>query len=212
MTKTFLLALIIVACASIAAAQVTYKRWEIFGGYSHNRVDTGIGDFDPDSGEFDTKRESFHGFEASVTGNFSRYLGLKGDVSGHYKNKIIPFDTVTKAVDMKSSLYNFLAGVQLKDNSTESTFKPFAHVLPGVAYVRNRFEFRNEFCNAVAPGQCPANITESHTAFAAALGGGLDIRTTNRIDIRAIQIDYNPTRSGDPTQHNIRIGVGIVIH
>ena len=73
-------------------------------------------------------------------------------------------------------------------------------------------------------------LTQHVTGFAAAIGGGLDIRLTPRIDLRAIQIDYNPMRFdfsdfgavgipgtptplGEPrrTLHNFRIGIGIVI-
>jgi hypothetical protein len=53
-------------------------------------------------------------------------------------------------------------------------------------------------------------VTE--TGFAGAFGGGLDIRASDRVDVRVIQFDYNPTRLFDSTQHNFRIGVGIVIH
>ena len=44
MFKTIMIGTIIIACASIAAAQSDYKKFEFFGGYSHNRVDTGLGD------------------------------------------------------------------------------------------------------------------------------------------------------------------------
>jgi hypothetical protein len=70
MLKTMLIAMIIVACASIAAAQSDdYKKFEFFGGYSHNRIDTGIGDDDPDLGDIIDEREGFHGFNTSITGN-----------------------------------------------------------------------------------------------------------------------------------------------
>ena len=213
MAKSFLLTLIIVAYASIAAAQADYKRWEIFGGYSHNRVDNaGEVDFDPATGELNAKRAGFHGFDASATFNFSRYLGAKGDVSGHYKKKTVPFGQIARGLDIKSSLYNFLAGAQIKDNATAATFKPFAHALAGVAYSRNLFILTNDVCIAIVPSPCPVNELASETGFAGAVGGGLDIRANNRFDIRAIQIDYNPTRLGESTQNNLRIGVGIVIH
>jgi opacity protein-like surface antigen len=67
--------------------------------------------------------------------------------------------------------------------------------------------------------------------FTAAIGGGLDIRLSDRVAIRAIQVDYNPmkfdfsdfgttgipgtpTFTGDQkrTLHNFRIGIGIVFH
>ena len=212
MFKTLLIATIVLACASIAAAQDDYKRFEFFGGYSHNRIDTGIGDDDPDLQDIIDEREGFHGFNTSVTGNISRYVGLKFDFSGHFKSRTVPFATITNAIDVDSRVFNFLGGVQIKDNATESTFKPFAHALVGAAHARNRVNFSNDFCAAVFPSPCPADFTDSETGFAGAFGGGIDIRVNNRVDIRAVQIDYNPTRLFDSTQHNFRIGVGIVIH
>ena len=52
MFKTMLIATLVLACASIAAGQSDYKRFEFFGGYSHNRIDTGIGDDDVDLDEY----------------------------------------------------------------------------------------------------------------------------------------------------------------
>jgi len=213
--KTILIGTIIFACASIAAAQSDYKKFEFFTGYSHNRIDTGISDDDPDVGDIFDEREGFHGFEVSATGNLSRYFGIKGDVSGHFKSQTVPFGSIavpTASVDLESRLFNFLGGVQLKDNSTEGTFKPFAHALVGVAHARNRVDFNNDVCIAVVPSPCPTDFTASETGFAGAFGGGLDIRASDRISIRAIQFDYNPTRLFDSTQHNFRIGIGIVFH
>lgn len=212
MTKQILIGLMIIFCSSIAAAQDDYKKFELFAGYSHNRVDTGIGDDDPSLRDIIGEREGFHGFNTSITGNVSRYVGLKFDVSGHYKNQTFPLFTITRAVDVDSRLYNFLGGVQIKDNSLEKTFKPFAHALAGVAHGRNRVSFSNDLCVAIFPSPCPPDFTDKETGFAAALGGGIDIRANDRIDIRAVQFDYNPTRLFGETQHNFRIGIGIVFH
>jgi hypothetical protein len=203
----------VVACASIAAAQSSdYKKFEFFGGYSHNRVDTGISDDDPSLRDIIDEREGFHGFEVSATGNLSRYFGLKADFSGHFKNQSFPIPgSPTAIVDVDSSLYNFLGGVQIKDNSSESTFKPFAHALVGAARGRNRVNFSPEVCVAIFPSPC-TDFTDSETGFAGAFGGGIDIRASDRVDVRVIQFDYNPTRLFDSTQHNFRIGVGIVFH
>ena len=214
MFKTTLIGAIILACASIVAAQTDdYKKFEFFGGYSHNRIDTGIGDEDPALQDIINEREGFHGFNTSVTGNLTRYFGLKLDVSGHYKTKTFPISPTSSAgLEFNSRLYNFLGGVQVKDNSSESTFKPFAHALVGAAHARNRVDFSPEFCIAISPSPCPTDFTETETGFAGAFGGGIDIRASDRVDIRVIQIDYNPTRLFDRTQHNFRIGVGIVFH
>jgi hypothetical protein len=214
MFKTILIATLIVACASVAAAQSNdYKKWDIFGGFSHNRVDTGVGDDDdPDLADLFDEREGFNGFNASVTRNVSRYVGFKFDVAGHYKTRNLQIFGVQNGLNFKSSLYNFLGGVQLKDNSSEKTFKPFAHALVGAAHGRNRIHVDNQVCIQIVPNPCPDDFTQSETGFAAAFGGGLDIRATDRLDIRVIQADYNPTRLFGRTQHNFRFGVGLVLH
>jgi hypothetical protein len=211
MSKTLLLAILMVCFGSTAFAQSTdYNKWEFYGGYSHNRIDTGIGDDDPSLDDIIDEREGFHGFNTSITGNITRYVGLKFDVAGHFKEKTFPINTAS--VDVESSIWNFLGGIQLKDNSKEARFKPFGQALVGVAHARNKLDFSNDVCVAIFPSPCPLDFTETDTGFAGAFGGGLDIRASDRIDIRAIQIDYNPTRVFDSTQHNFRVGVGIVIH
>ncbi|MGH9962450.1 MAG: hypothetical protein ACREBC_35930, partial [Pyrinomonadaceae bacterium] len=151
----------------------------------------------------------FNGFNAAVTGNVTRYLGFKFDVSGHFKQKTFPV-IGNATVDVDSKVFSFLGGVQLKDNSTEARFKPFAHALVGAAHARNEVEFSSDICVALFPSPCPADFTESDTGLAGAIGGGIDIRAGKRFDIRVIQFDYVPTRVFDSTQHNFRIGAGIV--
>ena len=137
-------------------------------------------------------------------------MGLKFDFSGHFhgkKNTANPF-----SITIDSQLYNFLGGIQLKNNSNGDILKPFAHTLVGVAYARNRATVdctNAPLCPLALPPSVPI---ENDTGFAAAVGGGLDIRTNDRIDIRVIQLDYNPTRVFDGTSHNFRVGVGIVFH
>lgn len=211
MRKLLFFAILIVATASMAFAQSTdYNKVEGYAGYSHNRVDTGIDDNDPELSDIVNEREGFNGFNASITGNVTRYFGLKGDFSFHRKDQTFPIGTAR--VDIDSSVYNFLGGVQIKDNSKETRFKPFAHALIGAARVRNRADFSADVCIAVFPSPCPVDFTETETGFAGAFGGGLDIRAGKRIDIRVIQFDYNPTHVFDSTQHNFRIGAGIVFH
>lgn len=200
----------LVLCASAAFAQDDYNKFEFFGGFSHNRIDTGITDSDPDFSDIIEEREGFNGFNTSITGNVNRHLGFKFDFSGHFKKS--SYSVGTSAVDVDSTLFNALGGVQVKDNSKETRFKPFAHALAGIARARSEVTVPPQVCVAIFPSPCPSSFTESETGFAAALGGGLDIRAGRRVDIRAFQFDYNPTRLFDSTQHNFRIGFGIVIH
>jgi hypothetical protein len=217
--------LFVFLCASSTFAQGTgdYKRFEFFAGFSHNRVDTGVGDDDAEFGDLIDERTGFNGFNASVTGNVSRYVGLKFDVSGHYnservrgvvtppcRNAVPPCLVPDRLVDfeLRSSLYNFLGGVQFKDNAREGRVKPFAHLLVGAAHAR--FDVDEEACAQAVGFPCPSDLEDSETGLAGAFGGGLDVRLSDRVDFRAIQLDYNPTRINDGTQHNFRIGIGIV--
>src|SRR5688500_7593444 len=168
------------ACAMQSMAQSDYRRFEFFGGFSHNRVDVGpVEDFDPgDDLEFDDifdEREGFNGFNVSAVGNFHRYWGAKFDYSYHQKSFGFGGDNTTVR------LHNILGGIQIKDNSTEGRLKPFAHALMGL-------------------GRTSADLTEfdnrledfDDAGLAGAIGGGLDIRLTPRIDFRVL--DRKSTR------------------
>lgn len=205
MFKTMLIGMMILACASLAAAQSDdYKKVEVFGGYSRHEVGN-----DLDDNDVVGDPESFHGFNTSITGNISRYFGLKFDFAGHFKSRPIPFGPLFNGIDVDSRRYTTLGGVQVKNNSTEATFKPFVHALVGAVHVRHRVKINNELCIAIAP---TADFTEKDTGFAAALGGGIDIRASNRIDVRIIQVDYIPTRLFDGRQQTLRLGIGIAFH
>lgn len=214
--KKFILALSITALtAAFTAAQDDYKKAEGYIGYSNGQVDTGL-DSGSSAVDFFRDRESFHGFNVSGVYNLTRYIGVKGDVSGTYNSSRFTgnFDVggspASVSFDTDNSLYNFLAGVQVKDNSRSGRFKPFAHALVGAGHARTKF---SDF--TCTPGNlCAAVVvpdeSDSGTGFAGAFGGGLDIRLNNRIQIRAFQVDYNPVRIGGEIQHNARFGAGIV--
>ncbi len=215
--KKYILAACLAAISSVSAfAQAVpvddYKKGEVFVGYSNGQIDSGADSGDSVESFFDD-RESFNGFNASGVYNVSRYFGVKGDISGTYKNQSInvplSVGTTTGNVrfDVNRSVYNFLGGVQVKDNSNEGRVKPFAHALIGAGHVRAKV--KNVACSNITP--CPTfSESNSETGFAGAFGGGLDFRLNNKISIRAFQVDYNPIRINGDTSHNVRIGTGIV--
>ncbi|HEY0171780.1 MAG TPA: outer membrane beta-barrel protein [Pyrinomonadaceae bacterium] len=195
MRKLFMAALLIAATAPFTFAQTDdYNKVDVGVLYSHNRIDTG---FDDPSQNFIEQREGFHGIEAFVKGNVSRYVGLKGSYSYHRKSFDISGGTPATTFDVDVNNHQFLGGVEFKDNAKETKVKPFAHVLAGVGHARAEIE-------------SITNFTESDTGFAGVVGGGVDFRLSDRVDLRAIQLDYNPTRSNGQTTHNIRIGIGFI--
>lgn len=210
---------ILAASAVFAQAQPVddHKKGEVFVGYSNGQVDTGV-DLGDGVNEFFDERENFNGVNVSGVYNTSRYFGLKGDVSVTFnKNEFNETFTAggssyTVGFENKNTLWNFVGGAQVKDNSNEGVFKPFAHAMVGVAHARAKVD--NFTCTTTAVGGCgdfdPGDDSFSSTGFSGVFGGGIDLRVNNRVQIRAIQFDYNPTRLEGSWQNNLRIGAGIV--
>ena len=204
--KVFLLACLAIGLSGAAAAQNSddYKKVEFFAGYSNGQIDTGGSD-----------RQSLNGFNVQGVYNLTRYIGVKGDFSATFDSQRVGLPGfvgggTTTQVNFKAnySLYNVLGGIQIKDNANEGRLKPFAHALFGVGRTRSS---SSDFVCSPASACTPFTASSfTDTGFAAALGGGLDIRLNKRIQLRLIQVDYNPVRAIFGNQNNIRLGAGIV--
>lgn len=217
-------AIIALSIAAVSAASVLaqssaddYKKVEFFAGYSNGQIDTGV-NTGSDPIDFLRDRENFNGVNVSGVYNASRYFGVKADYSATFNTARVSETftagglNYTVGFENKNQLHNFVGGVQIKDNANDGVFKPFAHAMAGVAHARTKFQ--DFACTAPAGGNCDpfvvGNQTFTETGFSGIIGGGIDFRIGNRFQIRAIQVDYNPTRLGGETQHNLRLGTGIV--
>jgi opacity protein-like surface antigen len=252
MKEICLLSLCILASASAALAQASsdYHKVEVYGGFSLGRIESNINSLSftaggmtqtysnlcsaatgdqlgPNSQKFFCQRRSFNGFDGSVTYNVSRYIGIKGDFTGHFKTDrfvdVFAPPGATQTESTKERLYNFLGGIQIKDNRKDKRVKPFGHVLAGIA----RYTARQQQTIDIFP-QFNFVANDRETSFAMKVGGGLDVRVSRRVDVRLIEVDYNPVFAGDRpwtsvsgpftfsvtgrTAHNFTIGAGIVIH
>jgi opacity protein-like surface antigen len=168
-------------------------------------------------------RRGFNGFDVSVARNFSRYLGLKGNLSGHFKSDRF-VDTAPPVTNATSErLYNFLVGLQVKDNSETRRWKPYAHALIGVAH----YTMSDTQTSPVA--FLNFNVSDSKNSLAMKFGGGIDLRVSKSIDLRLIEINYNPIFAGQRnlgggpvpaspvvaqgrTAQNVTIGIGVAFH
>jgi hypothetical protein len=165
------------------------------------------------------ERTGFNGFNASATGNVTRYVGLKFEFAAHFnsKNFSIPGGGT---IETHSRLYTYAGGLQLKNNSRSGgALRPFGEALFGVAHatadvcVSGNAGFDVDDippCGNNPIGPIPPRTTDN--AFTAVIGGGLDIRAGERFSVRVIQFDYAPTRFGGETQHNFRFGAGLVFN
>jgi opacity protein-like surface antigen len=191
-----------------------YPKVEVFVGYSALGEANSPGvSFGPNS-SVGANYNANAGFETSIIGNFRKRFGIKGDFSAHFNNESASGSitactpactTVTQNFQVKTRVYNFLAGPEFKArNSTR--FTPFVHALGGFAHTSATF---------TTPG--PTHILffrRRDTSFTMALGGGLDIRASKRVSFRAL-MDYNPVFVNDSTSGTrdfVRLSFGVLFH
>ncbi len=208
---------VLVCSALLVSAQSPtpneYPKFEFFVGYSAlGESGSRAISFGPNanvSGDYEGQ-----GFETSIIRNFSKHWGIKGDFSAHFNNEsgsgpvtacTPACATVNQDFKLKTRVYNLLAGPEFKArNSTR--FTPFAHALGGFAHTSATF---------TTPG--PTNVLflrRNDTSFAMALGGGLDIRASKRVSVRAL-VDYTPVFVNDSTvgtRDFFRFSFGVLFH
>ena len=221
-------------CAAVALFGVTAVfaqdervKWEGYAGYSYMNLNRGIDadEFDDDLGDTPQNRVNAHGFNGSLTYNFHRYVGAKFDLTLHSYGEDFTFPLVPTPVlvgggtssltaKVSQNVYQYMGGIQIKDNNRNSKFKPWAHILMGVADQHFSAE-------ETSPGSGTIFDVNS-TDWAMKFGGGLDYEVHRNVDIRFIQFDWNPIFRGDQDfgpnigvvngtmQNNWLIGVGVV--
>jgi hypothetical protein len=128
-----------------------------------------------------------NGGSGYVEYNINRWVGLVADIGGYANTR----------VDDKALTYLF--GPRF--NWRHSRLTPYVQALFGGAYAWTN------------PKGVPSN---TQNAFAAAVGGGLDYRLTNRIAIKPIQVEYVRTELDSALgfgshQNNIRYSAGVVL-
>lgn len=230
MKRLLAVATLFLAMAPTALAQDDYRKLEFFGGYSALYFDNLGGDTSsPAVNDLLNEKNTLRGFNLALTYNLHKYFGVKGDYSLHLREDNFSRPAGSGTID--TTVQNFLGGIQVKNNMDDGPrFKPFGHALFGVA--NQKLDVDSPQLGTVL-GVSDFHVNE--TSFSMAFGGGIDIKLTDRIDIRAVQVDWNIIKRGDqqlgivlvPTpfqtvgqpfvlpgtrQDNLRLGIGIVIH
>jgi opacity protein-like surface antigen len=132
---------------------------------------------------------ALNGWDAAVTGYLKPNFGITADISGAYGT---PNEF---GFDVKTKDHFFLFGPTVRTTGSDRA-NVFAHALFGAAH---------------ASGEI-AGATATDNAFAMALGGGLDLKTSRNISLRVGQFDYLYSHFGGEKQNNFRYSAGVVFH
>ena len=125
----------------------------------------------------------------------TRWLGIVGEISGNAVGNIhAPFN------GSGGTLYSYMGGARIAFR--HGPLQPYIQALVGAGQLDSTLQARLG--------------SPSSFAFAAAFGGGLDIRVAHHFAIRAVQGDYFLTDFTNPinvrfTQNNFRLSSGLVL-
>lgn len=188
------------------------ERFELFSGYSPLR------NFAGEAGStehFDT----MHGWNASLTTNIKPWIGITADFSGHYDGQFVRLDIATPNGQLQAFLrshkfmsHRGMVGPQVKLRN--GRWEPFGYALFGV----NRVSVGEGQLTALGPfpiDQSLASYLATYLAayhdsgFAWAVGGGLDLKLSDKVKIRLIQADYTRSRTS-VGREGLRTSFGLV--
>jgi opacity protein-like surface antigen len=177
-----------------AAAQI--PSGNVFFGYSFENTASSSFNF------ANMSRPSLNGWEASLEGKVLPWVGIVADVGGHYGSQnyqqVLGSGPSTATINVNGHELTALFGPRV--SVPIGRFRPFAEALFGVAHIKT-----------TQSSPLPDNFLQpSDTAFATALGGGIDYKIIRPIALR-VQGDYVQTRFFGTTQDNVRISTGIVL-
>jgi hypothetical protein len=173
---------------------------EVFGGYQYlrlNNFNNGTG-----GGTGTGPNINANGWDTSVTGYFSKYLGVTGDFSGSYKT--FNGNGGGGSFSITGNAYTYAGGpvVALR----EGKINPFVHVLFGGIHE-----------GVSVAGGCGSSSC-SLSGYTMMLGGGVDVKAARAVSIRLLQFDWVYAHFGSPIgggsaygeSQNARIASGVV--
>jgi len=222
----FILSVFTVLVSSFSAGQDSNSKVQVFGGYSllhtnNNGLNGPTLDsfFGTPTGIFSTP-SNFSGWDTQLQFNANRTLGIVADLGGNYGNLFTASSSSGIAGLPTAHSHSFLFGPVVSAHVRKTT--PFVHALFGV----------NRLTSSSTTSITGLSITSlpsvSDSAFAMALGGGLDYNLGPHFGLRLGQLDYlytghdmnavannifgAGTFTGLPThQNNLRFATGITL-
>lgn len=172
---------------------------ELFAGYSFTNQD-----LSPSLKPLGLDRVNAHGWDAALTYRATKVFGIKADFAGAYSG------LNTAGVNIGNlHMHTFLFGPQLRVPG-EARFSPFVHALFGVAHGTAKPS------SAVVATLGATSFNFSDNAFAMKLGGGVDIRLTEKIAWRSevgllhTRFDFKSLGDDNNTQNHVQMSTGVV--
>jgi opacity protein-like surface antigen len=185
MLKAACIGVMLFLLAGLASGQI--PSGNVFLGFSYENTNSTT------LNNLNLSRPNLHGWEASFEGKLLPFVGIVGDVSGHYGSQsfVEPTPGGPVTINVTGHEQEYLVGPRLSVPVGKLT--PFGEVFVGAVHIHT---------GGTLPGP-------SNTSFATAFGGGLDYRLFGPVAAR-VEGDYLRTKFFNSTQNNLRLSAGVV--
>jgi outer membrane immunogenic protein len=186
--RTIILGAMVISGVTAYAQEVTTPRFEAGLDYTFTRVNPG-----GNLTSYNTE-----GGSGYVEYNLNRVVGLVADLGSNYIGNVNGFP-------INNTAFTYLFGPRF--NWRISRFTLYTQTLVG----------GERFSNGYDPASPAPALGTSENSFAAAIGGGVDVRLTDRIAIKPIQVEYLMTQlpssfvNVNQVQNNLRYSAGVVL-
>lgn len=177
---------------SIALAQDSTPKVQVFGGYSLLHADsgglTGI-ELDLNLRQFPNTfgvRSNYNGWNAEAQYNFDRWVGVAADFSGFYGTQMIVQSPSKVSGLPNGNSYSVLVG-PVASYRARKKITPFVHALFGWQRVSWS---AGTFTGTSTPLSSSAT---AYNDFTMALGGGVDYKLLPHVALRVVQLDWYHT-------------------
>jgi opacity protein-like surface antigen len=153
------------------------------------------------------------GWDTAVAGNVNSWMGLMADFAGHYGKQPI----LGTGVDAGTNIHSFLFGPRFAYRHYEKA-TPFFQTLFGVARVHQdagEFLLNAGPGGVTVPGALPrggsdiATLDTTDWPFAMKVGGGVDVKLTDKVYFRPFEVNYLMTRPHATNVNNLELSTGL---
>ena len=186
----------VAAIFAVNAAAQEWPRYETSLDYTFTRFGSAI----------NARTFNANGGNGQFAYNFNRWF------SG-----VVDLGAVHNANFTDATVTNYLGGPRI--TVRKSRLAPYFQVLVGGAYSTQSFSAPIDAVafeqGVILPGGTTIRATRQQTGFAMVAGGGLDVKLSRHVSLRAFEVEYFLTRLnnfravGDNTQDNIRASAGL---
>lgn len=168
---------------SVSAIAQDIPKIELAGGYSYVNFHPGLSVI---------TSQNFNGGGGAFVYNLTNLIGIKADFQGYavgtgWTNKLINqgFPVTGSA---SGNMFTYMFGPQVKMHSGK--FQPFAEGLFGAAHSNGYATILRCISGNDSTSCNLSNGNGNNNAFAMEWGGGLDIKVSNKLQIRPVEVDY----------------------